>query len=127
MVSDSPACHAVGDRYPVGMSKAWSVSAPRRLRLVVLGVGLLALGGCASAPPRDSQNLCQVFDQYPGWYRDARAAQKRWGTPVNVLMAFVQRESGFKRKARPKRPHFLFIPLPAPVERLRLRAGEGSD
>jgi hypothetical protein len=73
---------------------------------------LLALGGCATAPPRNSQNICQVFDQYPSWYRDARAAQKRWGTPVNVLMAFVQRESGFRRKARPGRPWFLFIPLP---------------
>lgn len=94
------------------MSKTWNVAPSRRLRLVVLGVGLLLLGGCASAPPRNTQNICQVFDQYPGWYHDARAAQKRWGTPVNVLMAFVQRESGFNRKARPKRPHFLFIPLP---------------
>lgn len=94
------------------MNEAWGIAAPRRLRLIVLGVGLLVLGGCASAPPRNTQNLCQVFDQYPSWYRDARAAQKHWGTPVNVLMAFVQRESGFNRKARPKRPRFLFIPLP---------------
>jgi hypothetical protein len=96
----------------VGLSKAWSVVVSCHLRLVVLGVGLLVLGGCATAPPRNSQDVCQVFDQYPGWYRDARAAQKRWGTPVNVLMAFVQRESGFNRKARPDRPWFLFIPLP---------------
>ncbi len=94
------------------MNETWGIAAPRRLRLIVLGVGLLVLGGCASAPPRNTQNLCQVFDQYPGWYRDAHAAQKHWGTPVNVLMAFVQRESGFNRKARPKRPRFLFIPLP---------------
>lgn len=76
------------------------------------GAGLLALGGCATAPPRHSQNICQSFGQYPSWYRDARTAQKRWGTLVNVLMAFVQRESGFNRKARPKRPRFLFISLP---------------
>ena len=94
------------------MNKTWSVAAPRFLCVLVLVAGLLTLGGCATAPPRNSQNICQVFDQYPGWYRDARAAQKHWGTPANVLMAFVQRESGFKRKARPKRPRFLFIPLP---------------
>lgn len=75
-------------------------------------MGGLALAGCASAPPRNSQDICQVFDQYPGWYRDARAAQKHWGTPAHVLMAFVQRESGFKHNARPDRPRFLFIPLP---------------
>ena len=56
-------------------------------------MGLLALAGCATAPPRDPDNLCSIFNQYPSWYRDARAAQRRWGTPANVLMAFVQRES----------------------------------
>ncbi|MDE3073162.1 MAG: hypothetical protein KGJ63_10550 [Pseudomonadota bacterium] len=94
------------------MTKASIATTLRRLGLALFAVGLLALGGCATAPPRDSQDICAVFDQYPHWYRDARAAQKRWGTPVNVLMAFVQRESGFREKARPARPRFLFIPLP---------------
>ena len=94
------------------MNKARNVTALRRLRFSLFAIGLLALGGCATAPPRNSQNICAVFDQYPHWYRDARDAQKRWGTPVNVLMAFVQRESGFREKARPARPRFLFIPLP---------------
>jgi len=93
------------------MIRACNATTARRLG-VALAVGLLALSGCATAPPRNSQSICQVFDQYPDWYRDARAAQKRWGTPVNVLMAFVQRESDFREKARPGRPHFLFIPLP---------------
>ena len=62
--------------------------------------------------PRNSHTICRVFGQYPSGYRDARAAHKRWGIPVNVLMAFVQRESGFNHKARPKRLRFLFIPLP---------------
>ncbi|MHB1273957.1 MAG: transglycosylase SLT domain-containing protein [Rhodanobacter sp.] len=94
------------------MNKTWNAAASRRLCLSFFAIGLLALGGCATVPPRNSQNICAVFDQYPHWYRDARDAQKRWGTPVNVLMAFVQRESGFREKARPARPRFLFIPLP---------------
>lgn len=98
--------------YPRGMNSAWNFAAAGRLCLALLVIAFLALGGCATGPPRNSKNLCSVFDQYPSWYRDARAAQKRWGTPVNVLMAFVQRESGFNRKARPDRPWFLFIPLP---------------
>ena len=84
----------------------------RHLGVALLAAGLLALGGCATAPPRNTHNLCAIFDQYPSWYRDARAAQERWGTPANVLMAFVQRESDYREKARPGRPHFLFIPLP---------------
>ncbi|MEW5833852.1 MAG: hypothetical protein AB1832_02200 [Pseudomonadota bacterium] len=89
-----------------------NAAAARRLRFALLLAGLLALAGCATAPPRNTANICQVFDEYPGWYHDARDAQKRWGTPANVLMAFVQRESGFRQKARPDRPWFLFIPLP---------------
>ncbi|GAB2554970.1 transglycosylase SLT domain-containing protein [Rhodanobacter koreensis] len=95
------------------MNRARNATPPHRLGVVLLAVCLLALGGCATtAPPRDSQDICQVFEQYPSWYRDAHAAQQRWGTPVNVLMAFVRRESGFRRKVRPDRPRFLFIPLP---------------
>ena len=78
------------------MIRAWNATTARRLGVALLAVGLLVLGGCATAPPRNSQSICQVFDQYPSWYRDAHAAQQRWGTPVNVLMAFVQRESNFR-------------------------------
>jgi len=94
------------------MIKVSNAKMAGRLRVALFAVGLLALGGCATAPPRNTQSICQVFDEYPAWYRDALAAQKRWGTPVNVMMAFVQRESGFRGKARPARPTFLFIPLP---------------
>jgi hypothetical protein len=94
------------------MIKTRNVTMTHCFGRAVFAVGLLALGGCATAPPRSSQSICQVFDQYPSWYRDARAVQKRWGTPVNVLMAFVRRESDFREKARPDRPRFLFIPLP---------------
>lgn len=94
------------------MIKACNAITAKRPGLAFFVVGLLALGGCATTQPRSTESICQVFDQYPGWRDDARDAQKRWGTPVNVLMAFVQRESGFRGKARPARPHFLFIPLP---------------
>ena len=94
------------------MISALSATTAAYLRAAFLAAALLALSGCATAPPRNSQSICQVFDEYPSWYRDARAAQKRWGTPVNVLMAFVRRESDFREKDRPDRPHFLFIPLP---------------
>ncbi|MCW8808882.1 MAG: hypothetical protein OQK79_12355 [Rhodanobacter sp.] len=94
------------------MNTVWKATASRRLGLALFAFCLLALGGCATAPPSHSENICQVFDQYPKWYDAAHAAQQRWGTPVNVLMAFVRRESGFRQKARPDRPWFLFIPLP---------------
>lgn len=103
--------HTIGC-YAATMIRACNVVTGRRLGLAFFAAVLLVLGGCATAPPRNTESICQVFQQYPGWYRDALAAQQRWGTPANVLMAFVQRESDFREKARPARPHFLFIPLP---------------
>lgn len=94
------------------MTEAWNTLASRRIGFVLGVVCLLVLGGCATAPPRHTENICKVFSQYPKWYDAAHAAQKRWGTPVNVLMAFVNRESGYRKRARPKRHWFLFIPLP---------------
>lgn len=98
--------------YPDGMIKAWNASTAAYFRITLFAVGVLVLGGCATAQPHNTHSICQVFDQYPRWHREANAAQKRWGTPVNVLMAFVRRESNFREKARPDRPWFLFIPLP---------------
>ncbi len=98
--------------YITGMTERWNLPALRLAAFALLAVSLLALGGCATAPPRHSENICQVFNQYPEWYDDAHDAQQRWGTPINVMMAFVRRESGFREHARPERRWFLFIPLP---------------
>jgi len=71
------------------------------------------LAACATAPPRNSDNLCAVFRQYPDWYDYAKRAEKRWGTPSTTLMAFVRHESGYHADIRPERRWFLgFIPLP---------------
>lgn len=86
---------------------------PARLAgILQLALCLFVLGGCATAPPRHTEDVCRVFAQHPDWYDAAHHAQEHWGTPINVLMAFVKRESGFREHARPKRPWFLFIPLP---------------
>lgn len=69
------------------------------------------LAGCATAPPRHQQNICSVFAQHPEWYDYAREAQKTWGTPAQILMAFVRIESSYQEDARPPFHWFLFVPL----------------
>ena len=74
---------------------------------------LLLLGGtlvgCSTPPPRAPDELCQIFAQHPSWYRAAWAAQKEWGTPVAVTMAFVHRESSYRANAKPPRGKLLWI------------------
>ena len=85
----------------------------RRWRGTGLAALLLALlaAGCGTSPPERQQDLCAVFDQYPDWYDYARTAEKEWGTPISVLMAFVHHESSYRSDARPARKYLLwFIP-----------------
>lgn len=74
--------------------------------LVVL---LAGLAGCNSTPPSRPDNICEVFREKSGWYKDARRAQKRWGLPVSVGMAFVYKESAFVADAKPPRGKLLWV------------------
>lgn len=69
----------------------------------------LGLGGCSSTPPESPDDLCAVFREKPGWYRDARAAERKWRIPIHVAMAFVHRESSYVADARPPRGRLLWV------------------
>nr|WP_285797925.1 hypothetical protein [Pseudomonas resinovorans] len=74
-------------------------------------VALFLLSGCATAPPREPDNLCAIFREYPDWYEDALEMEARWGTPIPVAMAIVDQESSYRHDARPPRDYLLgFIP-----------------
>lgn len=73
----------------------------------------VALVGCASSPPKHQENICHIFDEKKGWYKDAKKASKRWGVPIATNMAFIYQESRFVPKAKPPRKKYLgFIPGP---------------
>ncbi|WP_305407534.1 transglycosylase SLT domain-containing protein [Photobacterium leiognathi] len=77
---------------------------------LLLGITFIVTG-CASAPPRDQSNICNIFRQYPSWYDDAVDMQKEWGTPINVAMAIIKQESSFRHDAQPPKDYVLgFIP-----------------
>jgi hypothetical protein len=65
--------------------------------------------------PRYPKDICEIFRENRGWYRDAYASHKRWGIPIPVMMAIMYQESKFEAKARPPRTTCLRIfPGPRP-------------
>ena len=70
------------------------------------------LSGCATAPPKQPDNICKIFEEKEDWYYDARDAQDIWGSPKHVLMAMMYQESSFRHDAAPPMEYFLgFIPI----------------
>ncbi len=70
---------------------------------------VVALGSCAANPPHQPDNVCSIFEEKRGWLKAARKAEKKWGTPVHVAMAFVHRESHYVADARPPRKRLLGV------------------
>lgn len=79
--------------------------------LLCLLLGLL--GGCATAPPANVDNLCSIFREKGDWYRDAAQARENWGSPIPVMMAIMYQESRFQARARPPRGRILWV-IPGP-------------
>ena len=73
---------------------------------------VLMLSSCATYQPTQVNDVCKIFRGETDWYEDARDANKRWGTPIGLMMAIIKQESTFQSDVRPDRPKFLFIPLP---------------
>ena len=76
------------------------------------GAGLLLLlliAGCVSSPPEQVADVFEIFEEKGGWYDDASRAERRWGVPVAVLMAFTHQESSYKGKSKPPRGRLLWV------------------
>lgn len=72
------------------------------------------LSACVSTP-RNSSNVCSMFENRHSWYKAAKKSEKRWDVPVAVNMAFLYQESSFEKRAKPPRKYYLgFIPGPRP-------------
>ncbi|MFL0809298.1 MAG: transglycosylase SLT domain-containing protein [Agarilytica sp.] len=82
-------------------------------KYLTLVVASCLMVSCSSAPPKQQNNICQIFEEKSGWYKDALRAERKWGVPISVNMAFMYQESRFVANAKPPRKKILgFIPGP---------------
>tara|TARA_R110002110_G_scaffold66978_1_gene183046 strand:+ start:145285 stop:145890 length:606 start_codon:yes stop_codon:yes gene_type:complete len=82
---------------------------------VVAILSLFLLVGCTTSPPRNTDNLCAIFDEKDDWYDDAADARDEWQSPIPVMMAIMHQESRFNATIKPPRKKiFGFIPGPRP-------------
>jgi hypothetical protein len=80
---------------------------PKYLVIIILTL----LSACTTVPPKNTENICQIFAEKNDWYEAASNSSQRWGVPINVQMAIINQESAFVADAQPPRPLILgFIP-----------------
>ena len=72
-----------------------------------------------SSVPKYPQNACKVFGENYLWYKSIKKSSEKYDAPVHIILAFVNKESGFKRWAKPKRKKlFKIIPYKRPSSSL---------
>jgi len=88
----------------------------KQLRMILAFLIFTAFCGCATpTPPRNPDNICEIFREHDDWYEDAADSHGRWGIPIPVMMAILHQESKYIGDAKPPRTTCLWIfPGPRP-------------
>ena len=72
-----------------------------------------------SSVPKYPQNACKIFGENYLWYKSTKKSSETYGAPIYIILAFINKESGFNRWAKPKRTKlFKVIPYKRPSSSL---------
>jgi len=81
---------------------------------LILFITLFFLVSCSSIP-KYPQNACKIFGQNYLWYKSIKKSSETYNVPIHVILAFVNKESGFNRWAKPPRTKiFKIVPYKRP-------------
>ena len=76
------------------------------------------LASCSSVPKYPA-NACKIFGERYLWYKHIKKSSVTYDAPIYMILAFVNKESGFDRWARPKRTKlFKVVPYKRPSSSL---------
>ena len=80
---------------------------------------IFLLGASCSSVPKYPQDACKIFGEKYFYLKYSRAFSKKWGAPISSILAVINKESGFRRFAKPKRTKlFKIIPYRRPSSSL---------
>ena len=83
-------------------------------RNLICFIAFFFIASCSSVPKHTS-NACKIFGEKYLWYKHAKKSSETYGAPIHIILAFVNKESGFNRWAKPKRTKlFKVIPYKRP-------------
>ena len=84
------------------------------LKNKILFIIFFLIPACSSIPSNPS-NSCSIFNENYWWYKHAKNAEKKWGTPVYLQLAIIKMESDFDWLAKPPRQKlFKIVPYKRP-------------
>ena len=63
---------------------------------------LIILSSCSSTLS-NTKDSCSIFSERYLWYKHAKKAEKKWGAPIYIQLAFIKKESDFDWLAKPER------------------------
>ena len=76
---------------------------------------IFSLFTSCSSIPKNTKNACSIFSERYLWYKHVKNSSEKYGAPIHVILAFVKKESGFNRWAKPKRTKlFKIVPYKRP-------------
>jgi len=77
------------------------------------------IASCSSIP-KYPNNACKIFTERYFWYKHVKKSSQKYDVPVHIILAFVNKESGFDRWAKPKRTKLFKV---VPYKRLSSSLG----
>ncbi len=76
------------------------------------------ISSCTSIP-KNTSDACAIFSDRYLWYKYSKKSSEKYGAPIHMILAFVKKESGFRRWAKPPRSKvFKIIPYKRPSSSL---------
>ena len=90
-----------------------------KIKIKLLYFVIFSLLASCNSIPKNTENACSIFSERYLWYHYVKNSSEKYGAPVHIILAFVNKESGFNRYARPERTKlFKIIPYKRPSSSL---------